>query len=291
VHNKKGWILLILFVLTILLRKAGFAGTSILLTGVTLFFLYHLYKYREKEGKLNIFLILFLSVCVLFLQSGMPPGPAGIIFLISWMIFVVMTYSKIIVSGFRIALSMVITFVLLTASLFNARSFHNFYRSNYYEEYIRSKYTEQEGIIADLYIDRNKNPDKIKSEEALKKAMEADSLNKNETALKLYNRGIDLDPDNAYAYHRRGYLKLNKLELDADMAYSAIKDFDRAIRLQPGFTLAYFHRYLAADYLDLKGRAFLDRKKVWEADSILSETDFLNKYGISKTSFSKPFHP
>lgn len=291
VQAKKRLIPVLLFVLTLWMRKEGFAGSTFLLYAIILVLIFQIFSHRSKEAGINICITLFLCVSLLFIQAWIIPGLAGVISLICWIVFITMTYSKIIKSGFIIALSTVITFILLTASCFNARTFHNFYRSTYYEEYIRSKYTEQEGIIADLYIDRNKKTEKEKSLEILIRAMEADSTNKNEIALKLYNEGIDLDPDNAIAYHRRGFLKLSKLELDVDMAYSAIKDFDRAIRLQPGFTLAYFHRYLATDYLNLKGRAFLDRKRVWEADSILSENDFLIKYGTSKASFSKPFHP
>ncbi len=289
--EKKGWILFVLFLMALIMKKAGLVGSSILLYCIGVLLSYRLLKVNSNRVRVNILIIIFLFISLFFLQSWIPSGRPGVIALICWIIFISLRFIKIIESRFSIRLCMLISFVLITAAFFNVRSFHNFYRTTYYEEYIRSKYTEQEGIIADLYIDKHKNPEKKKSELVLKMAFEADSLNKNDLALKLYNQSIDLDPDNANAYHRRGFLKLTKLELDVDMAYSAIKDFDRAIRLQQDFTLAYFHRYLAEDYLALKGRAFLDRKKVWEADSLLSETDFLKKYGISKTSFSKPFYP
>jgi tetratricopeptide (TPR) repeat protein len=289
--EKKGRILFVLFIIALIMRKTGLVGSSVLLYSVVILLSYHLLKESSNQVRVNVLLVIFLIISLFFLQSWIPSGRLGVIVLISWIVFISLSFKIIIGSRFRISFCILISFVLITAALFNVRSFHNFYRSTYYEEYIRSKYTEQEGILADLYIDKHKNIEKHTSELVLKMAFEADSFNKNDLALKLYNQAIDLDPDNANAYHRRGFLKLTKLELDIDMAYSAIKDFDRAIHLQEDFTLAYFHRYLAEDYLDLKGRAFLDRKKVWEADSLLSETDFLKKYGISKTSFSKPFYP
>ncbi len=289
--EKKGWILFGLFLLALIMKKAGLIGSSILLYGIGVLLSYRLLKVNSSRVRVNILIIIFLFISLFFLQSWIPSGRFGVIALICWVVFISLQFKKIIESRLSISLCLLISFVLITATILNSRSFHNFYRSTYYEEYIRSKYTEQEGMVADLYIDKNKNPESRKSEIVLNMAFEADSLNKNDLALKLYNQGIDLDPDNANAYHRRGFLKLTKLDLDVDMAYSALKDFDRAIRLNQDFTLAYFHRYLAEDYLVLKGRAFLDRKKVWETDSLLSETDFLNRYGISKTSFSKPFHP
>jgi tetratricopeptide (TPR) repeat protein len=182
-------------------------------------------------------------------------------------------------------------FIFVTKAFLNERLFHNFYRYSYYEEYIRSKYSEQEGLIADIYIDRNKCIEEEKSKLIFQKAKEADSLNQIDRALRLYNYSIDLNPDDAQAYHRRGFFKLNKLELDKDIAYSAIKDFNRAIRLKPDLTMAYFHRFLATGYLNLKRRSYLDRLKVWNTDSMLSKEAFQSKYGMLKDSFSIPFHP
>lgn len=145
--------------------------------------------------------------------------------------------------------------------------------------------------VADLYIDKYKKTDKVKSDEYFNKALLADSMKDYSRALEFYNMSIDLNPDNPIAYHRRGFLKLNELDIDLEIAYSAVKDFNRAIKLDSSFTMAYYHRSIALGYLNKKGRALLDRKVVWEKDSLLSEEVFKKKYGVLKKSFLIPLHP
>lgn len=154
-----------------------------------------------------------------------------------------------------------------------------------------SMYTEQQGIVGDLFINKYKDPDILSSEEYFKEAIKAENQKADLTALKLYNKSIDLNPDNPEAYHRRGYLKLTRLELDPDVANSAVKDFSRAIRLNQEFAEAYYHRSVALSYLGNIGRSILDIRKVLEIDSTMSEEAFLAKYGRSKKSFSVPPHP
>jgi tetratricopeptide (TPR) repeat protein len=186
---------------------------------------------------------------------------------------------------------MTISFILLTTIIFNPREFHNFYRSSTYEEFIRLKFSEERGIVADVYIDKYKQPDRIKADKLLREAWIADSLKEYERALCFYNKSIDQYPDNAHAYFLRGYLKLNRLDINNDMAISAIKDFSKAIRINPEFTDAYFQRGLAWGYIGNTGKSLVDRKKVWEADSSLSDDVFLKKYGSLKESFFIPFNP
>ena len=132
--------------------------------------------------------------------------------------------------------------------------------------------------MADLFINRYKRIENGKSDKCLEEAFIADSLLENEKALKLYERSIDLNPDNAIAYQRRGSLKLTRLDLDPDLVTSAIKDLDRAIRLDSTLAIAYFHRSIAVGYLGQKGRSILDMNKVWELDSMNTNEFFSNHH-------------
>ena len=301
--SKSSWIILFIFILTLFLRKAGVGMNSILIisaTAILLFFILSKPFFFNKMYE-RVFAVMFLIICLAILQSWLQNIHFNIvvvknissnqIILISWIIFSVFIYRSIFNNGLTITFWAMISFILITSVIFNPREFHNFYRSTTYEEYIRSRYPEQSGRVADLFIDKYKIIEKEKSENIFKEAVASESIGDYENALELYNKCIDLNPDNAIAYYRRGLLKLTRLELSLFIANSAIIDFNRSLRLDSKYTVAYFHRGLAFGYLGLRGESFLDMKKVWAMDSTLSDEKFQRKYGSSKKSFSVPFHP
>lgn len=302
-NRKRAWIILFLFVLSLFLRKIGFGLSSVLINVADLFLCIFIISkplfFKKYSQRILVALFLLLSVAILqyWFQNihinlpGLKDNSINLLIIFGWLIFSIFIFQNIRNNSLTFTLWFIISFILSTSVILNPREFHNFYRSSTYEEYIRSRYPEQRGIVADLFIDKYKNPDKEESEKYLKAAIDAESLSEYDNALVLYNKSIDLNPDNQFSYYRRGLLKLTRLDLNIDVAYSAIKDFSRTLRLDSTYFIAYFHRGLAFGYLGLKGRSYLDMKKVWESDSTISEEEFQKKYGSSKKSFSKPFYP
>jgi tetratricopeptide (TPR) repeat protein len=235
----------------------------------------------------GIFLLFSLAV----LQYWIPLNEVAFAVAILWFIYAIAIFRIIWRNGFFVTIELILSFLYVTIIVLDQREFHNFYRSNYYEDFIISKYTEPQGIVADLYINKYKDTDTVQARHFMNEAMLAQKNRDYEKALELYNKSIDLNPDDAHAYHKRGYFKLSTLDLNEDVALSAMKDFSRAIRLDSTLTIIYFHRSIASAYIGLKGRSLLDYMKVWQRDSILPEEEFRNKYSMSKKSFSKPFHP
>ena len=303
-NQKNAWIILIFFSLTILLRKIGFGFSAFLIeiSGLILCFTiltgHHFFKNHFRKISLSIFLIISIAILQYWLPSEafldkfwFKKVPLNALVFATWVFFMFFIVKDIRSNILTITICLLISFILFTFLILDPRQFHNFYRSSLYEEFIRSKYPEQSGDLADLYIDKYKRPDKEKAEKYLKSAIDAEGLFDYEMALELYNKSIDLNPDNPFSCYRRGLLKLTRLDLNSDVSYSAIKDFSRTLRLDSTYTVAYFHRSLALGYLGLRMRSFQDMKKVWELDSVLTEDEFQKKYGTSKKSFSKPFHP
>ncbi len=303
-NQKNTWIILLLFFLALFLRKAGFGFSSLLINISGLFLCFfilspeHFLKNIYKNVILTIFIILSVAILQYWISRTVYLSifwlidfPLNIFIPLLWIIFSFFIIKNIRANNLTATVWLMISFIFSTFLILNPRQFHNFYRANTYEEFIQSKYSEQRGIVADLYIEKYKNPEKEKSDKLLNKAITEESLSNYEKALVLYNKSIDLNPYNPISIYRRGLLKLTKLDLNSDVAYSAIKDFNRTLRLDSTMAVAYFHRGLALGYLKLKGRSNLDMKKVWELDSALTENDFFNKYGSSKKSFSIPFHP
>lgn len=70
-----------------------------------------------------------------------------------------------------------------------------------------------------------------------KEALEFSSQFKNEEAIKLYNKIIEMNPTIAQAYFNRGACKGNKFDFEG-----AILDYDKAIELNPEYMEAYGNR-------------------------------------------------
>ncbi len=152
------------------------------------------------------------------------------------------------------------------------RFYHNFFKASYYEDYIRRRYTELNSDVADMYIDRykDKSPDREKAKKLFLGAKLAQKEKDNDKALKLYNQSLDIYPDDPNVYFERGYFKLNRLELNSDVAYNSVKDFNRAIKLDPNFANAYLQRALAISYVGRHWRACRDYNKAKELNPKLN---------------------
>lgn len=302
-NRKSVWIILFVFVLTLFFKKAGMAFSSVFITISALilgfYILANSFFFDRIYQRIAAFIFLFFSVALLqywlkqlhFNIFGLQEYSISILIISCWIIFSLLSYQSIKSNILTLSFWLILSIVFTSSVILNPREFHNFYRSNTYEEYNRLRFTEQSGIVADLYIDKYKTVDRERASDILKEAMVSDSLSDYDNALFLYNQSIDLNPDDAKAYYLRGLLKLIHLDLNFSIANSAIKDFNRAIRLDSNYSEAYFHRGLALGYLGLRGRSFFDMKKVWELDSIISDDLFEKRYGSSKKSFSIPFHP
>lgn len=159
------------------------------------------------------------------------------------------------------------------------RAYHNFFKASYYEDYIRRRYTEMNSEIADMYIDRykDKSPDKKLARQLFLEAKEAQKLKDNDRALERYNHSLDINPDDAEVYFERGYFKLTRLELNTDVAYNSVKDFNRAIKLDPNFANAYLQRALAVSYVGRHHRACEDYTRAKELNPKFNVEDGLKK--------------
>jgi len=296
-------ILLMMLIFVMVLRKTGFGFSSILLnlTISALCFVIVRWTIFFERISSRIITSVFLIICLCLLQYWISNHNINInenwqvssntLLLMAWMIFSILVFREIINNGITLTLWLFISLILSTTIFLNPREFHKFYRHSTYEEFIRKKYPEQKQLIADYFIDKYKTIDKAKADEYFENAVDAEDRKKYTEALSWYNKSIEENPDNKVAYHRRGFLKLTKLDINEDVALSAYKDFCRVIRLDPGYTIAYFHRGVVFGYLGDKSLAARDFRSVWNADSILSADEFQKKYGMSKESFSVPFHP
>jgi tetratricopeptide (TPR) repeat protein len=302
-HRRNAWIILIILFLSLLLRKAGFGFSTFLINASVLILCIYVIRYPVFFARKSIrfITVLFVLICTAILHYWIPPIPVKInelkeisiisFFMMGWLIFSFINFREIINNSLTLVLWLFLSLILSSNIYLNPREFHNFYRHRTYEEYIRSKYSIYRGIVADYFIDKYKITEKDKAKNYFDEAIKEEENGDYEKALDLYNKSIEYNPDDKFAYHRRGYLKLTKLEINEDVALSAFKDFDRAIRLDTNFTIAYFHRGITYGYLNNKNYGYMDFRRVWLADSILSDSVFQKRYGVSKETFSKPFHP
>ena len=149
-----------------------------------------------------------------------------------------------------------IYFVILftPVALCNPRAFHNLFNGSTYESYVRTRYPADEATaMINLYKPSDLSAKQC-AEVYLNEAIQAEKNEEYEKSLDYYNESIDMNPDNALAYYRRGKLKLTRMEITGEMAQSAFDDFSRAIQLDSNMAFAYYHRAVAHNYLFPKKR-------------------------------------
>ncbi len=95
----------------------------------------------------------------------------------------------------------------------------------------------EEAIKTLTLIIKSDAPDDIKVGAYNNRGLTKDSLGSYEEAIRDYDKAIELQPDYAAAYHNRGLAK-NSLQRYEE----AIKDYDKAIELQPDYANAWFNR-------------------------------------------------
>ena len=258
-------ILFFLLISGLLLKKSGIGLSIIFILPSVILFCIELIRSSFVKPKNNfhqniIYIIfsLFLILTLSQLQYWIPNLHYAFEIWIAWICFSIYFYWKAIKGKTQLFLWLIITLLLSSAAFMNPRTYHNFYRASYYEDYTRRHYSEMENSIADMYIDRYKEPQPKVANDLFIKGREAQKTKDYDLALELYNAAMDKDPDQAEMYNLRGFFKLNRLELNSDVAISAVKDFDRAIKLKPEFADAYINRALALSYLGRHLRACYD---------------------------------
>lgn len=287
------FIAILFFALSILLRKAGFGFSTMLVNISAIYLCVALIRVNPVGESKSRAILTSLFVIFTVYQLNYYSINNWILSLpvfILWIVFIVTGFSFLktlngLISG------IIITLVLSTSLFMSKRQFHNFYRNTTYEEFIMSKYPAHMGQVADVFINKLPVVDEKGARDLLELAKRSDSLNDKEKALYFYNKSIDMNPYNPKAYHDRGFFKLTRMDINPETAESALKDFNRAIRMDSDYTDAFFHRSLTYGYLGKKGHAWLDRMKIWNKDSLLAEEKFMLKYGMSKKDFPVPFHP
>jgi tetratricopeptide (TPR) repeat protein len=86
-------------------------------------------------------------------------------------------------------------------------------------------------------------------------------LKKYEEAIKDLNKAIELDPNYLFAYNNRGLAKYNLKQYE-----EAIKDYNRAIAIDSNYSIAYYNRGSVKDDLKQYEEAIKDYDKVIELD-------------------------
>ncbi len=264
-RNTRRQFLFLILVSGLILKKIGL-GLSVLLTfsAILLFSIEMIRSARSKNHHKLVQTSLYIVFCIFFfiafalLQYWIPNIQFGFEIWIGWILYSIIFFLKAKFGKTQIVLWCIISFLLTSSAFMTPRNYHNFYRASYYEDYMRRHYTEVEMGIADMYIDKYKEPQKEIAHDLYIKAKEAQKIKDNDLALELYNAAIDKFPDDEQMYYDRGYFKLSRLELSSDVALGAVKDFDRAIKLNPTFSQAYLSRALALSYLGKHLRACYD---------------------------------
>jgi tetratricopeptide (TPR) repeat protein len=153
----------------------------------------------------------------------------------------------------------------------NPRTFHNMINATTYEQFVREHFNEEEGMrLLELHKPTDASS-QVQAKIYFDEGKKSEDKNEYEDALESYNLALDINPDDAPAYYRRGFIKLVKLELTLDGAQEAYDDFGRSIRLDSNFAMAYYHRAVALSFLDgtQKQKICDDMKQAVRLDSTL----------------------
>jgi len=272
-------ILITTFIVGLILKKVGI-GLSILLTFPSVILLsIELIRSsisKNHNNKLQVILsslfVGFFIITLAQLQYWIPPLHSALSIWVLWIVFSILFFLKGAYGWTQITVWFIVSFLLSSAAFMTPRFYHNFFKASYYEDYIRRKYTELNSDVADMYIDRykDKSPDREKAKKLFLEAKLAQKDKDNDKALTLYNQSLDIYPDDPNVYFERGYFKLNRLELNSDIAYNSVKDFNRSIKLDPNFANAYLQRALAISYVGRHWRACRDYNKAKELNPKLN---------------------
>lgn len=264
-RNTRRQILLFLFIAGVILKKCGFGLSIVLTLSSSVLLCIEMIRSAFSKNHNRFLQTVIYSIFGIFffislaqLQYWIPNLAHAFEIWIAWVIFTLLFFWKAAYGKTQLSLWFILTALLSSAAFMNPRTYHNFYRASYYEDYIRRHYTEMEIGIADNYIDKFKDTEESVARALFEKGKIAQKEKDNDLALELYNAAIDRYPDDAKMYFDRGSFKLSRLELNSDVAISAIKDFDRAIKLKPDYDAAYLNRGMALSYIGRHLRACYD---------------------------------
>ena len=185
-------------------------------------------------------------------------------------------------------------FLVITGLFLNARQFHNFYRMSTYEEYLRGRYPklsiEEADALLSKYHEVSDRSSK-KAQDLFEKALQYEKEKNYVLALRYFNLSIDQDPLNPEVYFQRGRMKINRLELNKDLAYSSIIDFTESIRFRPDHGASYFNRGIIFSYLDKKEPACADMTEAFRINPKFDVMPFVKKCCPKDSASFVPLHP
>lgn len=312
--------LLLIFLASILMRRAGIPGSTFIFLGsgilISLIFLYtglvdsfNHYKLTRSAG---IFPELFFSLAFFILivrfqywstSNALCWINIAVIFfylLLLWfrhpgrIVFPLLLPAKL-STGNHILVVLILLFFSVAGGALNPREFHNAFRASRYEEYIRQSFPDSLQTKADLLIEKYKCRSAACIEKAklmFNQALLCDSLRDFNQALKYFNTAVDLNPDEAEYYYRRGHFKLIKMDINAELARSALVDFTRTIQLKPGYANAYYFRGVAYAYLDKRDKVCPDMLYARQLNSAIEIAYFVKQFCPgSDSSFFEQIHP
>ena len=249
-------------------RSFNFDLSSIVYGICSIAILYRLEYWEGWERWISVAGILFLIVTILtFYTLGL------IIRLPDW--------NKKILAKLVSHLPWIYFAILFTpVALCNPRTFHNLFNGSTFESYVRTSYPADEAAaMIELYKPSDVSAIKC-AENYLNDALQSEENEDYEKALDYYNESIDMNPDNAVAFYRRGKLKLTRLEISSEIAQSAFDDFSRAIQLDSNMAVAYYHRAVSHNFLYPKKRLPTrnDLLKAITLDTSMSQDVFINEF-------------
>lgn len=158
------------------------------------------------------------------------------------------------------------------------------------QEYIKAETTEEKEIIAQQIVEEDKV---FLSNLKLREGNKYRDEGNHKQAEKLFAEAIELNPDNALAWHNRGWAyieqkkykqaltdfnKASELRPNSELPYfgrgwvynqqkqyaAAIKEYDKVIELNPRYAIAWNNRGAAKSWLNLMSEAIADYDKAIE---------------------------